>query len=119
MKKLIVLILIGVFFAGCSFKSHEEILLGYHNECHSYGFNPGTDIYSNCVMQMSQKADERAYQKRQDMANSLKSIGDNWQVPNYQQTFNNGLSGYRNKTTCTSRSNGSTGAFARIITDCQ
>lgn len=134
MKKVIVLILLAAFLTGCASKTRQEIfaekqerfqlqIKTYKIICESHGLEFGSQGFADCMMTLRNE-ENREQSKTLDRQNNLDRIRTSrppfkLETPNIAETYRRGLSGYgNNSTTCTTRSNGSTGALARIITDC-
>jgi hypothetical protein len=45
---------LGPTLAGCETMSPQEAQVSEENQCTGYGFHPGTDAYSQCMLQLDQ-----------------------------------------------------------------
>lgn len=112
MKKILILVLMVGLMTGCA-----QSLASLKSECDAYGFISGTDAHSNCMMNAKQENQRNRAQAWQNFNTNFQH-NNNARIQAYQN-MKNSIGNQRNSYTCTSRSNGSTGAFGRVITDCQ
>lgn len=72
MKKIFLLTVVSVLF-GCTLDQQLDqwTLEGYEKKCHSFGFHPGTDAYSTCLMKQ-QELDANDLQNSMNRSESRK-----------------------------------------------
>lgn len=76
MRKALVLLL-ALPLAGCFGQSGEQVEAEQHNACMYYGFRYGSPEYANCRMQTAQQQQSMDFQRRQNLARGISSLGDN------------------------------------------
>lgn len=79
MKLLIIVAATGLILAGCATTTPEERTASAQGSCVGYGFQPGTDGFASCMMQMDLQAQETDYRRRQAIANGLQQMGQSMQ----------------------------------------
>ena len=51
-KRLLILFPVAIGIGACTTMSHQELLARDREECTQFGFQPGTDRYSDCLLKL-------------------------------------------------------------------
>lgn len=77
--RIFAIIGVAAILCGCSTTTPAERLANNQASCAAYGFKPGTDAYSTCMMQMDLTAQQDEKEQRQRIGDALSEMGDSMQ----------------------------------------
>jgi hypothetical protein len=64
------IVFLALAVSGCG-PSRDQVIAQSQNLCASYGFAPGSEAYSNCLMKMDLQRQDDLNARRRDILNSI------------------------------------------------
>lgn len=75
-KEAVAIFACCVSLVGCG-PSRQELLAQAHSECYSYGADPGTPAFSQCMMMKDQQIADSNMQRREHIQQTLRDMQRN------------------------------------------
>jgi len=65
--RILLPILLGLLLANCATSSPEQLAERYKTQCINRGYQPGTDAYADCLVQVEGEREGRIDARRREM----------------------------------------------------